>query len=186
MQIYGDIYDDSMWLIKLVENLLSVTRIEDGRMDLRMSAELMDEVIAEAMRHTDRNRDGRKIEVSSDEEFILGKMDARLIVQVVINLVDNAVKYTPEGAQIRIHTGKRTVWWWCRSAIQVLEYRMNRNQKYLICFIQEQTGRRTDAGAWDWGWDCADPLSGRTGEKYGYQTISPRGLYLHLHCLQRR
>ena len=80
MQIYGDIYDDSMWLIKLVENLLSVTRIEDGRMDLRMSAELMDEVIAEAMRHTDRNRDGRKIEVSSDEEFILGKMDARLIV----------------------------------------------------------------------------------------------------------
>lgn len=107
MQIYGDIYDDSMWLIKLVENLLSVTRIEDGRMDLRMSAELMDEVIAEAMRHTDRNRDGWKIEVSSDEEFILGKMDARLIVQVVINLVDNAVKYTPEGAQIRIHTGKK-------------------------------------------------------------------------------
>lgn len=107
MQIYGDIYDDSMWLIKLVENLLSVTRIEDGRMDLRMSAELMDEVIAEAMRHTDRNRDGRKIEVSSDEEFILGKMDARLIVQVVINLVDNAVKYTPEGAKIRIHTGKK-------------------------------------------------------------------------------
>ena len=107
MQIYGDIYDDSMWLIKLVENLLSVTRIEDGRMDLRMSAELMDEVIAEAMRHTDRNRDGRKIEVSCDEEFILGKMDARLIVQVVINLVDNAVKYTPEGAQIRIHTGKK-------------------------------------------------------------------------------
>lgn len=107
MQIYGDIYDDSMWLIKLVENLLSVTRIEDGRMDLRMSAELMDEVIAEAMRHTDRNRAGRKIEVSSDEEFILGKMDARLIVQAVINLVDNAVKYTPEGAQIRIHTGKK-------------------------------------------------------------------------------
>ena len=107
MQIYGDIYDDSMWLINLVENLLSVTRIEAGRMDLRMSAELMDEVIAEAMRHTDRNRAGRKIEVSSDEEFILGKMDARLIVQVVINLVDNAVKYTPEGAQIRIHTGKK-------------------------------------------------------------------------------
>ena len=106
-QLYKGIYDDSMWLIKLVENLLSVTRIEDGRMDLRMSAELMDEVIAEAMRHTDRNRDGRKIEVSSDEEFILGKMDARLIVQVVINLVDNAVKYTPEGAQIRIHTGKK-------------------------------------------------------------------------------
>ena len=107
MQIYGDIYDDSMWLIKLVENLLSVTRIEDGNEWIFGCCRRTYEVIAEAMRHTDRNRDGRKIEVSSDEEFILGKMDARLIVQVVINLVDNAVKYTPEGAQIRIHTGKK-------------------------------------------------------------------------------
>ena len=140
-----------------------------------MSAELMDEVIAEAMRHTDRNRDGRKIEVSSDEEFILGKMDARLIVQVVINLVDNAVKYTPEGAQIRIHTGKKDGMVVVSVSDTGPGIPDEQKSKYLICFIQEQTGRRTDAGAWDWGWDCADPLSGRTGEKYGYQTISPKG-----------
>lgn len=53
-QIYGDIYDDSMWLIDLVENLLSVTRIEEGRMQIRQSAELVDEVIKEALKHTDR------------------------------------------------------------------------------------------------------------------------------------
>lgn len=185
MQIYGDIYDDSMWLIKLVENLLSVTRIEDGRMDLRMSAELMDEVIAEAMRHTDRNRAGRKIEVSSDEEFILGKMDARLIVQVVINLVDNAVKYTPEGAQIRIHTGKKDG----MVVVSVSDTGPgipDEQKSKVFEMFYTGTNRAADAGVWDWGWDCADPLSGRTGEKYGYQTISPKGLYLHLHCLQRR
>ena len=186
MQIYGDIYDDSMWLIKLVENLLSVTRIEDGRMDLRMSAELMDEVIAEAMRHTDRNRDGRKIEVSSDEEFILGKMDARLIVQVVINLVDNAVKYTPEGAQIRIHTGKKDG----MVVVSVSDTGPgipDEQKSKVFDMFYTGTNRAADGRrSWDWGWDCADPLSGRTGEKYGYQTISPRGLYLHLHCLQRR
>ena len=53
-QIYTDIYDDAMWLINLVENLLAVTRIEDGRMNMNLSAELMDEVVAEALRHIDR------------------------------------------------------------------------------------------------------------------------------------
>lgn len=50
MGIYTDIYDDSMWLINLVENLLSVTRIEKGRMNLKASAELVDEVIMGALR----------------------------------------------------------------------------------------------------------------------------------------
>ena len=40
-QIYADIYDDSLWLINLVENLLYVTRIEDGTMQLRKSTELL-------------------------------------------------------------------------------------------------------------------------------------------------
>ena len=48
----GIFYDDSMWLIDLVENLLSVTRIEEGRMQIRQSAELVDEVIKEALKHT--------------------------------------------------------------------------------------------------------------------------------------
>ena len=48
--MYADIYDDAMWLINLVENLLSVSRIEEGRMNLRLSTELMDEVVSEALR----------------------------------------------------------------------------------------------------------------------------------------
>ncbi len=47
-QLYSDIYDDALWLINLVENLLAVTKIEEGSMHLKMSAELMDEVITEA------------------------------------------------------------------------------------------------------------------------------------------
>ena len=43
-QLYTDIYDDSMWLINLVENLLAVTRIEEGRLNLRMSEDLIDEI----------------------------------------------------------------------------------------------------------------------------------------------
>lgn len=103
-QLYEDIYDDSLWLINLVENLLSVTRIEDGTMKLRMTTELLDDVISEALRHTDRRRNEHDIRVKSADSFVLVKIDARLIMQVIINLVDNAVKYTPPGSTIVIET----------------------------------------------------------------------------------
>lgn len=41
-----------------------------------------------------------KITVHSEEEFLLARIDAKLIVQVIINIVDNAIKYTPEGSEI--------------------------------------------------------------------------------------
>lgn len=103
-QIYTDIYDDSMWLINLVENLLSVTRIDEGRMNLNMSTELMEEVIDEALRHINRKSVLHKIEVKMEEEFVLAKIDAKLIVQVLINIIDNAIKYTDEGSTITIST----------------------------------------------------------------------------------
>ncbi|MDD5945441.1 MAG: sensor histidine kinase KdpD [Clostridia bacterium] len=109
-QIFTDIYDDSMWLINLVENLLAVTRIEDGRVNMNQSAELMDEIISEALRHINRRSREHNIKVGSSEEFILAHVDAKLIVQVIINLVDNAVKYTPAGSTIEIYTEKKGKW----------------------------------------------------------------------------
>ncbi|WP_352400987.1 DUF4118 domain-containing protein [Anaerotignum sp.] len=100
--LYLDIYDDSMWLINLIENLLSVTRIENGTMQLYMQAELMDEVITEAMRHIDRKKSEHIITVEECEEMLLAKMDARLIIQVMINLLNNAIKYTDPGSKIKI------------------------------------------------------------------------------------
>lgn len=105
-KLYSDIYDDSLWLINLVENILSVTRIEDGTMHLNLSTELMDEVVTEALRHINRKSVEHKIKVTFDEEFILARMDARLIVQVFINMIDNAVKYTPVGSEIGIRVRK--------------------------------------------------------------------------------
>ena len=103
---FQDIYEDSMWLIGLVENLLAVTRIEGGQVRLTQSVELMDEVVAEALRHINRKGKEHTIRVCSSEDLILARIDARLIVQVIINLVDNAVKYTPAGSVIEIRTEK--------------------------------------------------------------------------------
>ncbi len=101
-QIFKEIFDDSQWLIGIVENLLSVTRIEEGRMNFNMSIQLMDEVISEALAHIWQKRDRHDIEIYCEDELLLAKMDAKLIVQVIINLVENAIKYTPYGTSIRI------------------------------------------------------------------------------------
>lgn len=101
-QMYADIYDDAMWLINLVENLLSVSRLEQGRMNLRLTTELIDEVVAEALRHINRKRAEYHFHVQSSDDYLLAQMDAKLIVQVLINILDNAMKYTPPGSDIEI------------------------------------------------------------------------------------
>ncbi len=101
-QIYTDIREDSEWLISLVENLLSVSRMGDGKSDIRMSAELVSDVIEEAVRRTEKNASAHKLTVKESDGILLAKMDARLIVQVLINLIDNAIKYTPNGSEIEI------------------------------------------------------------------------------------
>ena len=105
-EIYRSIYDDAMWLVNLTENLLSITRIENGTMPLRQSAELIDDIFHEALSHVDRRAAEHKISVELADDMLMAKMDARLIVQVIINIVNNAIKYTPEGSKICLSAKK--------------------------------------------------------------------------------
>ena len=62
--------------------------------------QLLDDVFHEAMQHLDRNANRHHIRAELSDDLLMADMDARLIVQVVINIVNNAVKYTPEGSHI--------------------------------------------------------------------------------------
>ena len=101
-QIFTDIYDDAQWLTELVENLLSITKIVDGSVKLHLSDQVVDDIISEALRHIDRRAAEHHIAVDCGDVLLLARMDAGLIMQVLINLVNNAVKYTPVGSNIRI------------------------------------------------------------------------------------
>ncbi len=105
-ELYAGIYDDAEWLINLVENLLSISRIDNGTLAIDQRPELMEDVIQEALRHINRGGAAYHIESSLEDDMLLAKMDARLIVQVLINIIDNAIKYTPPGSGIIISARK--------------------------------------------------------------------------------
>lgn len=96
------IYHDSLWLNGLVENLLSITRIEDGKMSLNIQAELLTEVIDEALKHIAVKTDKHVIRIEVNDELLMAAMDLRLILQVIVNIIENAIKYTPPGTEIII------------------------------------------------------------------------------------
>ncbi len=99
-ELYTDIYDDAVWLNALVENLLAITRLENDDIRIGMEPELLSEVIEEALLHISRDSQAHHIKVELEDELLMANMDARLIMQVIINMVDNAIKYTPDGSTI--------------------------------------------------------------------------------------
>lgn len=102
LELADAIYDDSLWLIDTVENLLAITRVEDAGMHLNLTSELMDEVIAAALGHVARGARGHRVVAAHTDELLLVKIDVHLIMQVLTNLVVNAFKYTPEGSTVTV------------------------------------------------------------------------------------
>ena len=85
------IYDDSMWLINLVENILFITRIENKTMKINLQTELLDDIINEALKHLYRRGKNHHIVFEDTKDIMMVKVDARLLVQVFINIIDNAI-----------------------------------------------------------------------------------------------
>ena len=105
--MYENIYEDSIWLINLVENILSVTRIENGTMQLQRHMELLDDVVCEALKHVKSHNKHHEIRFEETDDILMVYIDARLIVQVLVNLIDNAIKYTPENTTITVRARRK-------------------------------------------------------------------------------
>ena len=85
------INEDANWLLNMVENLLSVTRIKDSdSARVNKSPEVVEEVISEAVLRFKKRHPESSVKVSIPEDYIILPMDPLLIEQVIINLLDNA------------------------------------------------------------------------------------------------
>jgi two-component system sensor histidine kinase KdpD len=101
-QLLSNIKEDSQWLIRMVENLLSVTRINEGTMNVAKSPEAAEEIVAEAVSHVKNRINRRKITVSVPEDLLMVPMDGTLIEQVLINLLENAVKHSTVDSTVEV------------------------------------------------------------------------------------
>lgn len=106
-QLVGSIKNDAQWLIRLVENLLSVTKINAGRLSLTKTEELAEEVVTDAVSRTSQRFPTRKFVTKGYEQPIFIPMDGTLIAQVLINLLENAIKHSPEDAAIEVEIKPR-------------------------------------------------------------------------------
>lgn len=89
-ELVSHIYEDSNWLLHMVENLLSVTRINSEGTSITTSLEPVEEVLSEALSRVRKRLPDLKIQVHVPDDFVMVPVDAMLIEQVIINLVENA------------------------------------------------------------------------------------------------
>lgn len=99
-KLASDISEEIVWLSDLVENILGMTRISEQKLVLHKQDEVIDDVIGEAVKHTERLLRDRHFQVKLPDEVITAPMDGKLIAQVVINLLENAVRHTPPESEI--------------------------------------------------------------------------------------
>lgn len=101
-ELLNNTYDETKWLIHTVENILSLTQLEEGKVKLKIKQEFMEEIMAEVVSRTAKQLTDHQVELSIPKELIMVDMDGQLIEHVLINLLDNASKYTPKGSQVKL------------------------------------------------------------------------------------
>jgi two-component system sensor histidine kinase KdpD len=97
-----DLSEEILWLTNLVENILNMTRINESGLVVRKEGEIIDDVVSEAVAHIERHLKERKFSVNLPESVVMVPMDGKLIVQVLINLLENAIRHTPEDSEIML------------------------------------------------------------------------------------
>lgn len=101
-KLNGDIQEEAQWLLRMVENLLSVTRMNENGSKVTKSPEAGEEVIAEAVSRIQNRFPQRSMKVSVPDELLEVPMDGTLIVQVLINLLENAIKHSQTDSPVEI------------------------------------------------------------------------------------
>lgn len=105
-QVYSDIYEDSVWLIDLVENLLSITRIDSGHLNINLQPQDVSDILDAAVAHMQSRMKKHSIRVIKPAELLIVNADCALLVQLLDNLIENAFKYAGEDGSVEMTAKK--------------------------------------------------------------------------------
>ena len=100
--LIGHVRDDAQWLVRLVENILSITRFNEGAVKIDKVPQAAEEIAAEAVSKFKKRFDTLPVRVSVPDELLMVPMDATLIEQVLINLMENAVLHAKGATEIEL------------------------------------------------------------------------------------
>ncbi|HIR97062.1 MAG TPA: DUF4118 domain-containing protein [Candidatus Merdisoma faecalis] len=101
--LVSGIHEDAHWLLNMVENLLTVTRIDADTASVVKTEEPVEEVVAEAVTRLKQRLPDISVKARVPDEFYLIPMDATLIEQVIINLLENAARHSGSSDPIELN-----------------------------------------------------------------------------------
>lgn len=107
MALLKDIRDNSDWLVRMVENLLSVTRISDGGGGIQKVPDMAEDIVAHAVSQVRRRFPEQKLNVIASAEPFEVPMDSTLIEQVIINLIENAIYHSGSNEPITVQVEEK-------------------------------------------------------------------------------
>ena len=93
IKIVAGIKEDSQWLIRMVENLLSITRLDSGQVKIIKTPTVLDELIDSVILKFRKRYPAQQVEIEIPDDVVIIPMDAILIEQVIVNILENAVQH---------------------------------------------------------------------------------------------
>jgi two-component system sensor histidine kinase KdpD len=109
-ELLETVHEEAMRLNRLVRNLLDMTRLEAGALKVQKELQPIEEVVGAALDRIDDRLRGREVHTEIPRDLPLVPFDSALIEQVLINLLENATKYTPPGSPIEVAARVRREW----------------------------------------------------------------------------
>ena len=103
LQMASGIKEDSEWLIRMVENLLSITRIDSGSVQLIKTPTVLDELIDSVILKFKKRYPEQNVELDIPSDVVIIPMDAILIEQVIINILENTIHHAEGFTRLSLH-----------------------------------------------------------------------------------
>lgn len=101
--VYDAIYENSVWLTNLVENLLTASHFENGTIQVHPEIEMISDIIEDVLLRPIHQSSNRNIEVDIEDDLLMARMDAQMIARVIHNLLTNAMENTDPDTRILVH-----------------------------------------------------------------------------------